>query len=73
MNEVRRHGSGTIEPDRYSTFTTHHLCVVVNPRREPTVLDTNETAGMRGVFGSGARLTDAGLAVDGFGYGIFAR
>jgi maltose alpha-D-glucosyltransferase/alpha-amylase len=49
-----------------------HL-VVVNPRREPAAFETDDAAGMQLVFGSGARLSDAGVELDGFGYGIFAR
>ena len=49
-----------------------HL-VVVNPRREPALLETDETVGMRLLFGSGAHVTDSGVELDGFGYGIFAR
>ena len=49
-----------------------HL-VVVNPRSASAALVTEAAAGMSLLLGEGARLTDEGLEVDGFGFGIFAR
>ena len=49
-----------------------HL-VVVNPRRDPASQAVPEVVGMTQVFGTGCRVVDGVIEVDGFGYGIFAR
>lgn len=49
-----------------------HL-VIVNPRLEPGCVPTDEVKGMHLLLGSGCRLSEEGIEVDGFGYGIFGR
>lgn len=49
-----------------------HL-VIVNPRREPARLASEQAEGMALLLGSGCRLVGGGIEVDGFGYGIFGR
>src|SRR5690606_23785536 len=49
-----------------------HL-VVVNPRREPATLETDQAEGMEVLFGSGCDVTGDRIELDGFGYGILGR
>lgn len=48
-----------------------HL-IVVNPRREPATLVAPEAAGATALLSSGVSVTEDGLVVAGFGYGILA-
>lgn len=49
-----------------------HL-VVVNPRREPAYVSSDEVRDMTQLFGTGCRVVEGGIQVDGFGYGIYGR
>lgn len=55
-------------PFAYVRGETH--LVVVNPRQAAAELDVPEAAGAALLWGSGVRPSDAGLVIDGFGYGI---
>ncbi len=57
-------------PLAYARGETH--LVVVNPRREPTLLSAPEAQAAQFVWGAGAEVRDGAIALDGFGYGIFA-
>jgi hypothetical protein len=57
-------------PFAYARGETH--LVVVNPRREPTLLSAPEAQAAQFLWGAGAEVRDGAIALDGFGYGIFA-
>lgn len=44
--------------------------MVVNPRREPATVVLAEVARAEPLWGSGVRMSDQRLEIDGFGYGI---
>jgi maltose alpha-D-glucosyltransferase/alpha-amylase len=55
-------------PFAYVRGGTH--LVVVNPRREPATLVTDQAAGASPLWVSGVETSAHELRVDGFGYGI---
>lgn len=73
--ELQGHASTTVVHAGYpfAWLRGENYLVVVNPRREAAAIETTAGAGMTPIFGSGAELTEGGVEVEGFGYGIFAR
>ncbi|HPF81237.1 alpha-amylase family glycosyl hydrolase [Nostocoides australiense] len=49
----------------------HSHLVVVNPRRLAAVLESPEAVGAQLLWGSGVTVTESGITLEGFGYGVF--
>jgi len=73
--ELQGHAATTVVHAGYpfAWLRGEDYLVVVNPRREAAAIGTTAGTGMTRIFGSGAELTEGGVEVEGFGYGIFAR